>query len=291
MLKLRITGANLDADVAAAARAALEAAAARLAAQVRQDLATPPGGPHDKPWRQTGALQASIGHVVEGDTATVGSTSPYAAAQEHGTRTVPPRPFLLPAAKRLAPDLARDIGRAVHAALAGEGADAPFSDPDTIIRPRNSDAPAPELQNQPGNRYAKLAAQAANTPRTSASIHLTAGTKHRLTPHPDSTGPHSTFRRDPTTGVIQNYETYEYNERTGKFSPILRFRGQGKPHNKVPTPYVLELKEGKGLGNQPSAARPALSSEIPRGPRGSGGGGGIGPFDLLKTPGRHIPRS
>ena len=139
MLKLRIAGANLDADVGAAARAALEAAAARLAAQVRQDLATPPGGPHDKPWRQTGALQASIGHVVEGDVATVGSISPYAAAQEHGTRLVPPRPFLLPAAKRLAPELARDIGRAVQAALAGEGASAPLGDPDSIVPSANQD--------------------------------------------------------------------------------------------------------------------------------------------------------
>lgn len=142
MLKLRITGANLDADVTVAARAALEAAAARLAAQVRQDLATPPGGPHDKPWRQTGALQASIGHVVEGDTATVGSTSPYAAAQEHGTRMVPPRPFLLPAAKRLAPDLARDIGRAVHAALASEGAAMQWDNPDGIVPPSRVDKPA-----------------------------------------------------------------------------------------------------------------------------------------------------
>lgn len=141
MLKLRITGANLDADVTAAARAALDAAAARLAAQVRQDLATPPGGPHDKPWRQTGALQASIGHRVDGDVATVGSTSPYAAAQEHGTRTVPPRSFLLPAAKRLAPDLARDIGRAVHAALVGEGTGMQWDDPDGIVPSFRVDGP------------------------------------------------------------------------------------------------------------------------------------------------------
>lgn len=200
MLKLRITGANLDANVEAAARAALDAAAARLAAQVRQDLSTPPGGPHDKPWRQSGALQASIGHVVEGDVATVGSTSAYAAAQEHGTRTVPPRPFLLPAAKRLAPDLARDIGRAVHAALA-EGTGALSDDSDAIVRSRNSDVSAPRLQDQPGNRYAGLAAYIAKDSRTSASIHLIAGTKNRLIPDPDATGLHSTFRRDPETGA------------------------------------------------------------------------------------------
>lgn len=142
MLKLRISGANLDADVGAAARVALDAAAARLAAEVRQGLSTPPGGPHDQPWRQTGALRASVTHATEGDTATVGSTSVYAAAQEHGTSTIPPRPFLLPAAKRLAADLADGIASAVAAALAGggpatssaisHGGDAP--DPDGIIR-------------------------------------------------------------------------------------------------------------------------------------------------------------
>lgn len=289
MLKLRITGANLDANVEAAARTALDAAAARLAAQVRQDLSTPPGGPHDKPWRQSGALQASIGHVVEGDVATVGSTSAYVAAQEHGTRTVPPRPFLLPAAKRLAPDLARDIGRAVHAALAGEGTGALFDDLDAVVRSRNSDAPAPELQNQPGNRYAKFAAQAANVSRTSASIYLIAGTKNRLVPDSDATGPHSTFRRDPETGATQNYETYQYNERTGKFARVLRFRGQGKPHGNMPTPYVLELE--KGLGSRPSVPRSALPRETPKGRGDGGGGGGMGPFDLLNTPGRKIPRS
>ena len=142
MLKLLILGANLDADVNTAARVALDAAAARLAAEVRRGLATPPGGPHDQPWRQTGALQASIGHTTEGDIATVGSTSSYAAAQEHGTRTVPPRSFLLPAAKRLAPDLADGIASAVAAALGGggpvtspaisHGGDAP--DPDGVVR-------------------------------------------------------------------------------------------------------------------------------------------------------------
>lgn len=141
MLKLRISGANLDADVDAAARTALDAAAARLAAEVRRSLATPPGGPHEAPWRQTGALQASITLATEDDTAVVGSASPYAAAQERGSRTIPPRPFLLPAAQRLAPDLARNIGQAVAAAIDGSpvtataishGGDAP--DPDGIVR-------------------------------------------------------------------------------------------------------------------------------------------------------------
>ena len=141
MLKLRISGAALDTDVDVAARTALDAAAARLAAEIRRTLATPPGGPHETPWRQTGALQASITHATEGDTAVVGSASLYAAAQERGSRTIPPRPFLLPAAQRLAPDLARSVGQAVAAAINGSpvttaaishGGDAP--DPDGIIR-------------------------------------------------------------------------------------------------------------------------------------------------------------
>ena len=98
--------------------AALDAAAIRLADAVRAELATPPGGPHDSPWQQTGALQASIGYATKGLTAEVGSNDPAAGPQEYGTATIPPRPFLAPAATALAEPITHDIAAAVTALLA-----------------------------------------------------------------------------------------------------------------------------------------------------------------------------
>jgi hypothetical protein len=98
--------------------AGLEAAAARLADAVRNELATPPGGPHDQPWRRSGALQASIATSVDGLTAQIGSNDPAAAPQEHGTAVMPPRPFLAPAASVLAEPIAHDIATALTAILA-----------------------------------------------------------------------------------------------------------------------------------------------------------------------------
>jgi phage gpG-like protein len=89
-----------------------------LADTIRAELATPPGGPHDSPWQQTGALQASIGHVTTGLTATVGSNDPAAGPQEYGTATIPPRPFLAPAAAALAEPISHDIAAAATALLA-----------------------------------------------------------------------------------------------------------------------------------------------------------------------------
>lgn len=98
--------------------AALDAAAARLAAGVRAELGTPPGGPHAAPWRQTGALEASIAHTTDGLTAQVGSNDPAARPQELGTARQPPRPFLAPAAAALAEPIAHDIAAALTALLA-----------------------------------------------------------------------------------------------------------------------------------------------------------------------------
>lgn len=101
-----------------AARDALEQGGARLAAAVRDALATPaPSGrgeaAHDVPWRRTGALQDSISHQLEGDTVSVGSSDPAARAQELGTSRLPPRPFLGPAAAALGEEIARAVGAAV----------------------------------------------------------------------------------------------------------------------------------------------------------------------------------
>jgi phage gpG-like protein len=99
------------------ASAALAEAATTLAAQLRQVLATPPGGPHDHPWRQTGALQDSIEYQSNDTEALIGSTSETAAYQEHGTATMPPRPSFGPLAATEGATIARHIGHSVAEAL------------------------------------------------------------------------------------------------------------------------------------------------------------------------------
>jgi phage gpG-like protein len=97
---------------------AVAAQSARLAEAVRANLATPPGGPHDQPWRQTGALQSGIAATADGLTAHIGSNDPAAAPQELGTATIPPRPFLAPSAASLAESIGRDIGKTLADLLA-----------------------------------------------------------------------------------------------------------------------------------------------------------------------------
>jgi len=112
------------ADPAGTMATALDGQAHALAAGVRDLLGTQPGGAHGQPWRQTGALQASIGHVSEGLQATVGSSDPAAAPQELGTVHVPPRPFLAPVAAAEGAGTAEAVGAAVAKRLRMDGADA-----------------------------------------------------------------------------------------------------------------------------------------------------------------------
>lgn len=104
--------------IAETLHAALDAAAARLAEAVRTELATPPGGTHDYPWRRSGTLQASIGFTTTGLTAEIGSNDPGAVPQEFGTTTSPPRPFLAPAAISIAGSMSEDIATALTTVLA-----------------------------------------------------------------------------------------------------------------------------------------------------------------------------
>lgn len=114
------------ADPGAAMAAALEGQAALLASAVRDGLGTSPGGAHAEPWRQTGALQASIGHLAEGLRATVGSSDQAAAPQELGTVHLPPRPFLSPIAAAMGAGMAEAVGASVARQLRpGEGGDGP----------------------------------------------------------------------------------------------------------------------------------------------------------------------
>ncbi len=93
--------------------ASLAKQAAALASQVQAELASPPGGPHTTPWRETGKLQASIAYSSDGLAAAVGTNSPAAAPQELGTASIPPRPFLAPPAAIAAEPMARAIGAAL----------------------------------------------------------------------------------------------------------------------------------------------------------------------------------
>ena len=105
----------LDLDIVA--RAELAAQGEDLAGQVRQALSTPPGGPHDHPWRKTGVLRDSIGTDAEGDEAVIGSTSNIALFQEHGTDKIPPRPTFAPVASAQGEAIAASIATAIAVAL------------------------------------------------------------------------------------------------------------------------------------------------------------------------------
>lgn len=96
---------------------ALAAQSEILAASIREALSTPPGGPHDYPWRESGTLQSSIATAIDGLAATVGSTDEVAFHQEYGTATIPPRPFLAPMAEAHAEPAAQAIGAAIATAL------------------------------------------------------------------------------------------------------------------------------------------------------------------------------
>lgn len=79
------------------------------------------GFPEDEPLLRTGALRNSISREVHGDEAAVGSTSDVAVYQELGTDTIPPRPFLGPAAFKNKERIEALLGQAVvHALEYGE---------------------------------------------------------------------------------------------------------------------------------------------------------------------------
>ena len=102
--------------------AALAVEAAGVAAAVRAGLSAPPGGEHERPWAQSGALRDSVGVVAEGLSVVVGSSDAAAVPQELGTRTVPARPFLGPVAEEAGEGVARGVGLALASALRGDDA-------------------------------------------------------------------------------------------------------------------------------------------------------------------------
>lgn len=108
---------RLEQDFDRIANDALAQSAEALAGDVRQALATLPGGPHEHPWRQSGGLQDSIGFDADQATARVGSTSDVARHQEYGTSTLPPRPTFAPLAVEQGEAIAHAIADAVKSAL------------------------------------------------------------------------------------------------------------------------------------------------------------------------------
>jgi len=105
-------------DIGLAITLSLEPAVETLEAKVAELLSQPPGQDHSVPWLRTGALRASIDHDTDGAVAVVGSSSDIAVDQELGTRAIPPRPFLAPAAAAAADDIATSIAGALAHHLA-----------------------------------------------------------------------------------------------------------------------------------------------------------------------------
>ena len=86
--------------------------------------------------------------------------------------------------------------------------------------------------------------------------------KNKLQPDPDAIGPHSTFKGDPNTRKITNYETYEVNPKnpTG-FDTKLRYDGIGTPHyNKKTGEELLPHVHDK---NAPGGVRKPYPYEKP----------------------------
>lgn len=89
--------------------------------------------------------------------------------------------------------------------------------------------------------------------------------KNKLDPDPAAQGPHTTFRRDPSTGQVNHYQTWTPSDprNPNPWTPGKRFDRDGDPHfNKVtgqdvPTPHINDP-------SVPGKVRPALPGEMPK---------------------------
>jgi len=107
-------------------------------------------------------------------------------------------------------------------------------------------------------RPAAVAESAGKTPHQPAA----GRGSNKLRPHPAAEGaPHTTFRRNPQTGRIEHYQTFDPEGTAGGNK---RFRGTGKDHGGVHTPLVVEPRPGHP-GGTPNRARPARPGELPNG--------------------------
>lgn len=76
--------------------------------------------PPDNPLLREGNLRDSIGHVVDGHEAAVGSNEDVAVYQELGTKSIPPRSFLGAAAVHKEAEVVEIIGAGFVSGLVGE---------------------------------------------------------------------------------------------------------------------------------------------------------------------------
>lgn len=73
----------------------------------------------NEPELRSGKLRDSIGHVVDGNRAVVGSTEMTAVYAELGTSRSPPRPIFVPTVLQNRDEIKKEIGAPFHAALVG----------------------------------------------------------------------------------------------------------------------------------------------------------------------------
>jgi hypothetical protein len=98
-----------------------------------------------------------------------------------------------------------------------------------------------------------------------ASPKRTGRNKNKLEPHPEAVGPHSTFKRDPRTGKVTNYETYQRQTNPLDPSPWTmekRYDGAGGPHY-VPSTGRRELPHVHDPSH-PDEVRLPTEEETPR---------------------------
>ena len=86
-----------------------------------------------------------------------------------------------------------------------------------------------------------------------------------LDPYQEAVGSHTSFRRDPITGRIDNYLTYERNHKANRWAQKLRFRGTGTPHHPLDPPIIYEREIGKGPSSPLSNIRKPRLEELPYG--------------------------
>ena len=86
----RLAGLNLK----SVGYRALESAAQKLEAAVKEALSNSPEDGHIEPWRGSDELYDSVEHTASASKAVIGSGSTVAVDQEFGTRAEQPRSFL-----------------------------------------------------------------------------------------------------------------------------------------------------------------------------------------------------
>jgi RHS repeat-associated protein len=80
-------------------------------------------------------------------------------------------------------------------------------------------------------------------------------------PHQDAAGPHTVFRRNPLSGRIEHYQTFD---EAGVAGGNRRFRGTGSAHGGLEAPLVLVPRPGHP-GGRPYRARVPEPWEYPAG--------------------------